>query len=289
MPLVVTIDVEDWPQSTLSPDLPLSERAEYQVEHLLDVLAEEKARVTCFVLGKFLEKFPRTVSRIVAEGHEIASHGHGHVDVFKQSPAEFREDVRRAKKQLEDWTGRKVVGYRAPAFSIVRESLWALEILEEEGFLYDSSINPAVSVRYGVSNWPRQPVRVTFPSGRSLLELPMATAQAFGRAWPVAGGGYHRLLPWTAIRLALSRALNKGEVFVSYCHPYEFDPEEFHHLTYALPLKTRLHQGLGRGSFEDKFRRMLGCFETVSAESLIHRTVWPAYIPPAGYKEGSKV
>lgn len=265
MPLVCTVDVEDWAQSTLDTDLPIADRAGPNMEHVLDVLAEEQVKATCFVLGKFAEKFPACVRRIAAEGHEIASHGYGHVDVFRLSPAQFREDLRRSKGQLESLTGRPVKGYRAPDFSIVRESFWAMDVLAEEGFVYDASVNPAVLARFGVPDFPAQPVRMALAGGRSLVELPVATLRWLGRQLPVAGGGYHRLLPFPCIRWVIERAVLAREVFVAYCHPYEFDPDEFAHLGHPLPLKTRLHQGLGRRGFERKFRQMLREFETTLA------------------------
>jgi len=279
MPLVCTVDVEDWAQSTLDTDLPISDRAGPNMEHVLDVLAEEKVKATCFVLGRFAEKFPETVRRIAAEGHEVASHGYGHVDVFRLPPAQFREDIRRSKGQLEAMAGMPVLGYRAPDFSIVKESLWALEILAEEGFVYDASINPAVMARFGVVGFPRQPVRMEWAGKPSLVELPVATLPFLGRSLPVAGGGYHRLLPFPVIRWAIEKSVLAGEVFTAYCHPYEFDPDEFRHLGYPLPLKTRLHQGLGRRGFEAKFRRMLREFETSLALQVAEkaRTDAPVY------------
>ena len=277
MPLVCTVDVEDWAQSTLDADLPISDRAGPNMEHLLDVLAEENAKATCFVLGKFAEKFPACAKRIAAEGHEVASHGYGHVDVFRLAPAQFREDVRRSKGQLEALTGMPVNGYRAPDFSIVKESLWALDILAEEGFLYDASINPAVLARFGVPDFPAQPVRLELNGGRHLVELPVATLELFRRKYPVAGGGYHRLLPFPFIQWAIEKTVLAGEVFTAYCHPYEFDPDEFAHLGMHVPLKTRLHQGLGRRGFETKFRRMLKEFEPTLAIRLAERTDWPAH------------
>lgn len=265
MPLVCTVDVEDWAQSTLDTNMPISDRAGRNMEHVLDVLAEEKTKATCFVLGKFAEKFPECVKRIAAEGHEVASHGFGHVDVFRLSPTQFREDVRRSKGQLEAMTGMPVKGYRAPDFSIVKESFWALDLLAEEGFTYDASINPAVLARFGVPDFPAQPVRLELSPGFSLVELPVATLKVFNRRLPVAGGGYHRLLPFPIIRWALEKTVLGGEVFMAYGHPYEFDPDEFAHLSHKLPLKTRLHQGLGRRGFEAKFRQMLREFETVLA------------------------
>lgn len=278
MPLVCTIDVEDWAQSTLNPDLPLSDRAGPNMERVLDILAAEGVKATCFIQGKFAEKFPSCVKRIAAEGHEVASHGHGHIDVYRQTPQQFREDIRRAKGMLEALTGTPIRGYRAPNFSIVRSSLWALEILSQEGFLYDASINPAQLVRHGLLGFPDQPVQIRWPrTSHSLIELPAATVSAFGRRWPVAGGGYYRLLPLSVIRWAVEKTVLAGKVFVCYCHPYEFDPREFRHFPGQLPLKTRLHQGLGRRGFERKFRRLLQEFETVRAMDIVGSSNWPEY------------
>ena len=279
MSLVITVDVEDWAQSTLDTEMPISDRAGPNMERVLDVLAEENVKATCFVLGKFAEKFPACVRRIAAEGHEVASHGYGHVDVFRLTPTQFREDVRRSKGQLENLTGAAVKGYRAPDFSIVKESLWAFDILAEEGFAYDASINPAVLARFGVPDFPAQPVRLALAGGLSLVELPVATLKFLGRKFPVAGGGYHRLLPFPAIRWVVERAVLADEVFMAYCHPYEFDPEEFAHLGYLLPLKTRLRHGLGRRGFEAKIRQMLKEFETTLAIQLAEQANWPLHVP----------
>ena len=281
MPLVCTVDVEDWAQSTLDTDLPISARAGPNMEHVLDVLAEEGVRATCFVLGKFADRFPDVVKRIAAEGHEVASHGFGHVDVFRLAPEAFREDIRRSKRQLEDLAGCPVWGYRAPDFSIVKDSLWALEVLAEEGFRYDASINPAVIARFGVPGFPARPVRLN-RGGAGLVELPVATIRFLGRDWPVAGGGYHRLLPFPLIRWAVEKTVLAGEAFLAYCHPYEFDPDEFDHLGYSLPWKTRLHQGLGRRGFEKKFRHMLREFETALARQVAEKALAQAPVFECG-------
>ena len=150
-------------------------------------------------LGKFAEAFPGCVKRIAKEGHEIATHGHVHIQIFRQSATEFREDVCRAKCYLEDLLGQPVVGYRAPDFSITRQTLWAVEILAELGFLYDSSIFPIQHAHYGIPGWPLHPVRVKLESGQSIVELPIGTLLLAGRCWPVGGGEYHRLMPWPLI------------------------------------------------------------------------------------------
>jgi polysaccharide deacetylase family protein (PEP-CTERM system associated) len=280
-PLVVSFDVEDWPQSTWDRSLPISDRSRANAEKLLDILAVHDRKATLFILGKFAERFPDLIRRMHAAGHEIASHGHGHVEIFTQSPAVFREDVSRSKKLLEDIIGEEVIGYRAPDFSIIRESLWALETLAELGFRYDSSIYPIRHKRYGIEDWPVDPVNVKLPSGATIVELPIATVSLFGRALPVGGGGYHRLLPWMIIDWAVRRLTTNGRPFVAYGHPYEFDAHEFASLPFRIPLKTRLHQGLGRARLEQRFKAMIGKYESTRARDLALSREWPAIAPAA--------
>ncbi len=279
MPVILSVDVEDWAQSTLDTSLPIYPRAQRNTEHVLDLAAERGHTLTCFVLGRFADAFPDTVRRIAREGHEVASHGYGHVKIHEQRPEEFREDVRRSKAQLEDLIGAEVVGYRAPHFSLGKAGDSPLEILAEEGFRYDSSIFPSPTYRHGRADWPAHPVRVELPSGRSLVEFPAATLRLFGRVLPVAGGGYHRLLPWPLIRWAVSRSMAANQAFTLYCHPYEFDPDEFAHLPMELSWKLRLHQGLGRAGFEAKFRRLISTFDTATAASMMARE-WPTHWLP---------
>lgn len=277
MTVILSVDVEDWAQSTLDPNLPIYPRAQRSTEHLLDLVAAQKRTLTCFVLGKFAEKFPETVRRMVREGHEVASHGYGHVNVNEQTPQQFREDVQRSKSQLEDLTGGPIVGYRAPCFSLGRAGDWALEVLADLGFLYDSSIFPSPTYRFGRADWPAHPVRALLPSGRTLIEFPAATLRRFGRVLPVAGGGYHRLLPWFAIRWAVRKSLAANGVFTLYCHPYEFDPDEFRHLPLQIPWKVRMHQGLGRGGFEGKFCKLMAAFPTSTAQAMLTAEQWPVH------------
>jgi polysaccharide deacetylase family protein (PEP-CTERM system associated) len=283
-PLVVSVDVEDWPQSTWDHSLEITPRAARNAERVLDLLAANGRTATMFVLGKLAARFPETVRRMARDGHEVASHGYGHIEVFHQNPAEFREDVRRAKDLLEELIDAPVVGYRAPDFSIIPSTLWALEILAEEGHRYDSSVVPVRMSRYGIDGWPTEPVRVGLPSGLELVELPLATVRLLGRRWLVAGGGYHRLLPWPAIRWAARRRLRRDEPFMAYCHPYEFDAGEFAALDLAIPFKTRLHQGLGRHGFQAKFERLLTGFPLLQARQLALEHRWPIYPLEAGQR-----
>jgi polysaccharide deacetylase family protein (PEP-CTERM system associated) len=274
MSLVVTVDVEDWPQSTWDRSLPISDRSRVNAEKVLDLLASRGRKATLFILGKFAERFPDLVRRMHREGHEIASHGYGHVEVFTQTPAEFRNDVHRSKSFLEDAIGEPVTGYRAPDFSIVQSSLWALDVLAELGFRYDSSIYPIAHKRYGIASWPVDPVVVQLPSGRSIVELPIATVEVMGRRLPIGGGGYHRLFPWPVIRWSLRRTFRDGRPFVAYCHPYEFDPDELWSLPFPIPMKVKLHQGLGRRRLAARFGKMIGAYAPVFARDVAAREGW---------------
>ena len=273
--LVLSVDIEDWAQSTWDKSLEMPPHAERNAERLLGILEEHRRTATMFVLGKFAERFPSIVKRMASGGHEIASHGHGHVPIFSQTPVEFRKDALRAKDYLEDLTGSPVVGYRAPDFSVIRSTTWALEVLADIGFRYDSSIFPIKNRRYGISDWPSHPVAVRLPSGASIIELPIAVVPLLGRQWPVGGGGYHRLLPWPLIRAAIAHTLRAGKPFVSYCHPYEFDTLELENLDLDLPFKLRLHQGFGRAGFQAKFEHILMGFETMLASPIALGGNWP--------------
>src|SRR5215470_9479556 len=190
-PPVISIDIEDWPQSTWDRNLPITERAAVNTRRTLEVLQEAGIRATLFVLGKFAKAFPGVVRDLHAAGHEIACHGYGHVEIFKQSPQEFARDVSYAKDLLEQMTGERIKGYRAPDFSVVRHTLWALDVLAEAGFDYDSSIFPVHRARYGIPDWPAVPTRVRLSGRKSIIEAPIATFRCFGKNWPVGGGGYH--------------------------------------------------------------------------------------------------
>lgn len=273
-PPAVSIDVEDWPQSTWDRSLPITERARSNTLRLLDLLDRLGAKTTMFVLGKFAEQYPDVVREIHRRGHEVGSHGHGHEEIFHQSREQFAADVRRSKDHLEQTLGQPVAGYRAPDFSIVRRSLWALEVLAELGFAYDSSIFPVRRPRYGIEDWPLAPRRVALSGSRSILEFPIASYRAVGKNWPVGGGGYHRLLPGVASRYLAAKVM-QSRPFVFYCHPYEFDPREFAEIDLPLPLKTRLHQGLGRGRFERRFESLVRQFGSRAIRDFLDAD-WPS-------------
>jgi polysaccharide deacetylase family protein (PEP-CTERM system associated) len=228
----LTIDVEDYfHAANLEPCLPrtcwdqLESRVAVGTRRLLDILAEANVQATFFVLGWVARRQRRLVREIQAAGHEIASHGYDHRLIYHQTPAQFRADVCQARNILEDITGQPVTAYRAPNFSIVAESLWALDILIEEGFTLDSSIYPVRHDRYGLPGTPLEPHRIERASG-GIWEFPPPVWKVLGCAVPVGGGGYFRLYPYALTRRGL-RAINAaGRPFAVYLHPWELDPDQ---------------------------------------------------------------
>jgi polysaccharide deacetylase family protein (PEP-CTERM system associated) len=203
----------------------LESRVERSVDRLLELFEAHRMRGTFFVLGEVALSHPAMVRRIAAEGHEIGCHGYAHENVYRQTPHEFRADVRRAKRKLEDLVADPVVGYRAPNFSIGPEQKWAYEILSDEGFLSDSSMYPIVHNRYGQPGAPRFPYEVWRSGPASLLEFPVGTTRVFGMTLPVGGGGLFRLAPFTWFRFGI-RQVNEREQqpVMFYLHPWELDP-----------------------------------------------------------------
>jgi len=229
-------------------------------QRLLIIFEQFDVRGTFFVLGWVAERHPQLVRDIAARGHEIACHGFSHRLVYEQSPEEFYEETLRSKNLLEDITGSAVLGYRAASYSIVRESLWALDILVELGFVYDSSIFPVHHDRYGIPDAERAPHRMSTPNGKFIVEWPLATAKILGFRLPVAGGGYFRLLPYWLSRWGLA-SINRRELrpFIFYLHPWEVDPEQprvsasslsrFRHYTNLEKCEARLRRLLGEFKF----------------------------------------
>ena len=249
----LTIDVEDWPQSSLDHSLPITERAVRNTHRLLDLLGKHGVRGTFFILGLLAEKFPGLVAEIAAAGHEVASHGDSHKPVFQIGPAAFKEELVRSVGILEGITGERVRGFRAPDFSVTKESLWALEILAARGLDYDSSIFPMKLRRYGIADAPRQIHRLE----NGLIEVPMSTVICAGRRWPVAGGGYLRLYPYALTAAAIRRLENEQMPAIVYLHPYELDPSELREIDHAIPRKTRVTQGLNRRFVPGRLERLL--------------------------------
>jgi polysaccharide deacetylase family protein (PEP-CTERM system associated) len=214
---------------SVSPDLQAHycERLDISTRWLLDELARHDIKATFFVVGQIARHNPALVRAIHRAGHEVASHSWAHRRVHTLTPAEFRADVRRSKDALEQVTGAAVVGYRAPTFSIVRETAWALDVLAELDFVYDSSIYPVRHDRYGVPQAPRAPFLAGGPR-QAILELPPATLRILGLNIPTGGGGYFRLLPLWMMERTIRQVGKKcvPPVAMLYFHPWEFDPEQ---------------------------------------------------------------
>ena len=261
----LTVDVEDYFHvAALAPNVrrdswdSRESRVVTNTQKLLAMFEQFDVRGTFFVLGWVAERYPRLVKEISAAGHEVASHGYSHRLVYEQPRQEFHEETLRSKTMLEDITGSAVVGYRAASYSIVRESLWALDILAELGFAYDSSIFPVHHDRYGIPDAPRAPHRMTTPNGSSIVEWPLATATVLGYRLPVAGGGYFRLLPYWLSRWGLA-SINARDrrPFIFYLHPWEVDPEQ---PRVAASRLSRFRHYTNLGKCEDRLRRLLGEF-----------------------------
>jgi polysaccharide deacetylase family protein (PEP-CTERM system associated) len=229
----MSIDVEDYFHvSVFDGIVPRSQwelmesRVVRNTERLLDIFDEFEVHSTFFVLGWVGERHPELVRSIAKRGHEVASHGYAHRLVYDQTRAAFRDDVRRAKALLEDACGRPVVGYRAPSYSITPRSLWALDVLIEEGYQYDSSIFPIRHDRYGIPVSDRQPYRVDRSAG-AIIEVPASTTRVGLMNLPIAGGGYFRILPYWWARWGIAR-VNETErrPAVFYLHPWEIDPQQ---------------------------------------------------------------
>jgi polysaccharide deacetylase family protein (PEP-CTERM system associated) len=255
----LTVDVEDYFQvSALAPHIARADweripcRVERNVETILSLFAESGARATFFTLGWIAERYPGLVRRIVAEGHELASHGHGHLRINEQTPPEFTQDIARAKALLEDLSGTEVKGYRAPSFSIGRRTLWAFERIAQAGYRYSSSVYPVRHDLYGMPDAPR----FAYRPRPDLLEIPVTTAAVLKRNLPAGGGGYFRLLPY-AVSRALLRRVNQVDARpgIFYFHPWEIDPAQPR--VPGTSLKTRFRHYVNLRRTEPRLRRLL--------------------------------
>ena len=229
---IFTIDLEDWYHANYEENLFENEGSKKSTvcdntQVLLDLFKVNGVKATFFVLGFVAEQHPLLVRKIAEYGHEIASHGYGHRLVYSQTPVEFREDIRKAKWLIEDTIGEPVLGYRAPSWSITKKSLWALDILIEEGFLYDSSIFPTENFLYGIGDAPRfinKPV--VDGEEKNIWELPPSTAKVYGKNIPFSGGFYFRTCPLLGIKILANKLKKEGQSVVYYLHPREIDPKQ---------------------------------------------------------------
>jgi polysaccharide deacetylase family protein (PEP-CTERM system associated) len=259
----LTIDVEDYFHvSAMTPYVARGDwerhdcRVEQNVERILAMLEEYGARATFFTLGWVAERYPQLVRRIVAEGHELASHGFAHKRASEQSPEAFFSDIQLAKIVLEDIAGVEVRGYRAPSFSIGPANAWAFECIERAGYRYSSSVYPVRHDHYGTPDAPR----FTHDVREGLLEVPVTTARLFGRNWPAGGGGYFRLMPYTMSRWLLRRVNRVDQQpAIFYFHPWEIDDEQPR--VPGIDARTRFRHYLNLHRTEHRLRKLLFDFE----------------------------
>lgn len=227
---ILSVDVEEWfhpealqhlyPHSEWSK---LDSRVNENVEKLLQLFSTKKAKATFFILGWIAKNHPGVIKKIVEQGHEIASHGNNHKMLTKMSPEEFEEDLAESIKILEDTSGQRVLGFRAPTFSVVKKTFWSFEIMEKLGLIYDSSVYPIWHDRYGVPDAPRQKYLAFRKSRRFLTEFPMSTVKLLGKNIPFGGGGYLRIYPnWLTIK-GIKSVNKEGFPAILYMHPWEFD------------------------------------------------------------------
>ena len=274
IPNALTVDVEDYFHvAALALNIrrdswtSRESRVVGNTQRLLAIFEQFDVCGTFFVLGWVAERYPQLVRDIAARGHEVACHGYSHRLVYEQSPKEFHEETLRSKNLLEDIIGSAVFGYRAASYSIVRESLWALDILVELGFVYDSSIFPVHHDRYGIPDAERVPHRMATPNGKSIVEWPLATARILGFRFPVAGGGYFRLLPyWLSCWGLASINRNDRQPFIFYLHPWEIDPAQ-PRVSASWLSQFRHYTNLGK--CEERLRRLLGQFQFGTARDAL--------------------
>lgn len=233
-------------------------RVERNCHLLLDIFDRHSVKATFFVLGWVAQRFPKLVREVHQRGHELACHSYWHRRVSSLTPAEFRTDTRAACDAIEQAASVRVTGYRAPTWSVTPQSLWALDILCEEGFTYDSSIFPIRHDLYGIPNASRHPYYHTISHGRRLLELPPATVRVAGKNLPAAGGGWFRLLPFRYTKWAFQRFESEGTPLVFYLHPWEIDPDQ---PRMSAPLKSRLRHYTNLGRTQARLERLLRSFK----------------------------
>jgi len=263
---VISVDVEDYFHveafaSHLSPTSwdSFAPRVEANVDRALELFARRDVSATFFILGWVADRFPAVVRRIAESGHEVGCHGFAHQHIRRQSPAEFREDIRRARGSLMDQARQPVHSYRAPSFSIVRETLWALGILAEEGIRFDSSIFPAHHDLYGIPEANRFPHWLPTTNRQAVFEFPPTTIRLAGRNWGAGGGGYLRFAPYGLTRWALRRInVQEQQPAMVYFHPWELDPDQPRIRT---SLRSRLRHYTNLATMAGKVEQLLRDFQ----------------------------
>jgi polysaccharide deacetylase family protein (PEP-CTERM system associated) len=261
----MTVDVEDYFQvSAFEPYISKTQwdsiphRVENNTNQILDLFSDKQIKATFFTLGWVAERYPSLVKRIVNDGHELACHGYEHIRVTEQTPDEFRKDIAKTKKILEDIAGQEVKGYRAASYSIGAKNLWALDILMQEGFKYSSSIYPVKHDLYGMPDAPRfiyEPI-----AEDDFKEIPITSLRFFDKNYPCGGGGFFRLYPYFLSKWAFNRINYKEQQSgIFYFHPWEIDPEQ--PKQEGLAFKTKFRHYLNLHKMESRIKNLIRDFE----------------------------
>lgn len=285
----MSVDVEDYFQVSAFERVVARERwngfesrVVKNTDALLEIFQRHGIRSTFFVLGWVATRYPSLVRRIADLGHEVASHGYHHELIYSLTPAQFREDVRRAKGVIEDAAGRRVSGYRAPSFTVTAASLWALDVLIEEGHDYDASIFPIHHDRYGIPDAPRFPHTIDRAAG-SIVEVPGSTVRLAGTNLPIAGGGYFRLLPYAWTRWGIGH-VNKTErqPVTFYLHPWEIDPDQ---PRFQVSRMTAMRHYTGLGATRHRLDRLLTefRFDSIASVLALRATTIGSHAPGLAY------
>ena len=268
----MTVDVEDYFQvSAFEPYISKNQwdyiphRVEANTDKILDLFQVHGIKATFFTLGWVAERYPNLIQRIINGGHELACHGYEHIRVTEQSPIEFRNDVSRTKKLLEDLSGKEVKGYRAASYSIVKTNLWALDVLQEEGFKYSSSIYPVKHDLYGIPDAPRfayEPIE-----NKNFKEIPISTIRFGNKNLPCGGGGFFRLYPYVVSKWAFNRVNRKEkQPGIFYFHPWEIDPDQPRQS--GLNWKTQIRHYLNLQRMEKRLDQLLKDFNWDTMENV---------------------
>ncbi len=280
---VLSIDVEDYwsifSHDWLHTDTEPTTAVLRNTEWFLEKLEQFNVKATFFILGDVAVKFPDLIKEIARAGHEIGSHGSSHKQIFKLDKNQFRNEIADCKKLLEDISSTAVFGYRAPAFSITPATQWALDVLAQEGFRYDSSVFPISGRRYGWPGFSRGICKIDLPTGRTIIEVPLSTITVLGKTLPAAGGGYIRHFPYALTRWAISR-IQKTRPAIVYTHPYEIDTEakrfDAEHLSDKeknSALRFHKMQQRNRNTVGEKLVRLLSEFEFATIGGVIEKNV----------------
>lgn len=259
----MTIDVEDYFQVSAFENLisptdwdNMAPRVERNMDSLLEMFSDHGCKATFFTLGWVAKRFPDMINRVVAEGHELASHGTMHQRASDQDYQQFKADVGDAKRLLEDLSGKPILGYRAPSFSFTKENEWVYDVLAEEGYTYSSSVYPVVHDHYGIPDAPR----FRYQTSAGIDEIPLSTLPMFGKNLPISGGGYFRLYPYMLTRWAVNRFVARDtQPYIFYMHPWEIDPEQPR--VANISVKTRFRHYLNLKRVNWRFNRLLSDFE----------------------------